>query len=172
MSELEVSEAIVEKVAITELIHRSCRGIDRMDKELAKSVWHADSVADFSALGGYCGDGYGYVEHATAMHSHMEAHMHLATNILIDLDGDRAASETCIFVTLQHRNEDKLLQYSTWCRYLDQWSKRGGRWGIDKRLGVADFDEVREVTRANPESTGRRDRSDPSYLNFASCGDG
>jgi len=167
MTDTEMLTAIADRLTIIDLIHNSCRGIDRMDKELAYSVWHEDAIADFSALGGYLGDGRGYVDQATEMHGHMEAHMHLAGNILIELEGNRAASETCIFVSLQQRDGERLVRYSSWCRYLDQWSKREGRWGIDKRTGISDFDEVREVTGTGLEATGLRSRADLSYANFA-----
>ncbi len=58
---------------------------------------------------------------------------------------------------------DKIKQVATWGRYLDQWSRKDGRWGIDKRIAIIDFDEVREVTSMRASSAGRRDKTDPSY---------
>jgi len=52
---------------------------------------------------------------------------------------------------------------SVWGRYVDQWSCRNGRWGLDKRLSIRDFDEIREVKAMYDHDVGRRDRSDPSY---------
>ena len=50
-----------------------------------------------------------------------------------------------------------------WNRYIDQWSKRNGRWGIDHRYTIIDFDEVREIAPIASHDRGRRDREDPSY---------
>jgi hypothetical protein len=64
---------------------------------------------------------------------------------------------------------DQLTQITSWCRYLDQWSRRAGRWAIDKRMIILDLDEVRPVVPLSSSTRGRRDRSDPSYANFADC---
>src|SRR3546814_1877991 len=45
----------------------------------------------------------------------------------------------------------------------DLWSRRDGRWGLDQRLAIRDFDEIRDVTAMYEHDVGRRDRSDPSY---------
>ena len=48
-------------------------------------------------------------------------------------------------------------------RYLDRWSRREGRWAIDRRVYLHDFGGVREITGSTLPETGRRDRADPSY---------
>jgi hypothetical protein len=48
-------------------------------------------------------------------------------------------------------------------RYIDRWSRRNGRWGIDKRIFLCDLDEVRNITNLNESHDGRRDREDASY---------
>jgi len=58
---------------------------------------------------------------------------------------------------------EQLKQMTVWARYLDRWSRRDGRWGIDKRITVIDFDEIRDVTSMSQAQASRRDRSDPSY---------
>ena len=40
---------------------------------------------------------------------------------------------------------------------------RAGRWGLDRRTLVMDFDEIRPVTEMNRHERARRDASDPSY---------
>ena len=37
------------------------------------------------------------------------------------------------------------MQIGVWGRYIDQWSRRNGHWGLDKRNSIRDFDEIREV---------------------------
>jgi len=51
-------------------------------------------------------------------------------------------------------------------RYLDRWSRRAGRWAIDHRVWVLDFDEQDRPVTARPPGGGSRDRSDPSYALF------
>jgi hypothetical protein len=160
-------QSVVDRLEITDLVYRYCRSMDRMDVDLGYSIWHEDSVADYSAAGGYKGSGRGFIDWVTANHRHMKSHAHLVSNILIELDGDRAASETYVFVTLQRLEGQTVQQIACWCRYLDQWSRRGGRWGIDKRVSVMDMDEVREVKPLfTGAGIGRRDGTDPSYEFF------
>jgi hypothetical protein len=59
--------------------------------------------------------------------------------------------------------DGKFQQISVWSRYIDQWSRRNGIWGIDKRVTLRDFDEIREVTPMTPNTDGLRSPSDPSY---------
>jgi hypothetical protein len=108
-------------------------------------------------------DGPGFVDAACETHRKMLAHSHQIANIIIELDGDRAGSETYVTATLQLVKREQLRQLTMWGRYIDQWSRRNGRWGIDKRLQITDFDEIRDVKAASKQERTQRDRSDPSY---------
>ena len=155
-------QAVADRLAITDLIYRYCRSVDRLDIPLGHSIWHDDSYADYGA-DVYQGDGRGVIDLICAQHLKTLAHLHLVTNILIELDGDRASSESCHFATLRIAAGEGFRQISVWGRYLDSWSRRDGRWGIDRRHTVRDFDEIRDVTPLQHHDVGRRDRSDPSY---------
>jgi hypothetical protein len=93
----------------------------------------------------------------------MLAHSHQITNVIIDLDGDRAGSESYVMASLQMKAGEQTKQMSVWGRYIDRWSRRDGRWGIDKRVTVIDFNEIRDVMPMIATSLGARDRGDPSY---------
>jgi hypothetical protein len=93
----------------------------------------------------------------------MLAHSHQISNIIIELDGDRAGSETYVTGTLRLMKREQLRQLTMWVRYVDEWSRRNGLWGIDKRVQITDFDEIRDVMPASDQERTRRDRSDPSY---------
>ncbi len=79
------------------------------------------------------------------------------------MNGDRAGSESYAFATLRIRRGETLQQMTIWSRYIDRWSRRNGRWGLDQRIAIRDFDEIREVVPLGDHDVGRRDRSDPSY---------
>jgi hypothetical protein len=86
------------------------------------------------------------------------------SNIIIELEGDRAGSESYVTANLRIQRGDQIQQMTVWSRYVDQWSRRAGRWGLDKRIAIRDFDEVREITPLSGVQTmGSRDRNDPSY---------
>ena len=58
---------------------------------------------------------------------------------------------------------EQLKQLTVWARYVDRWSRRDGRWGIDEARHLRDFDEIRDVVALSGPDRSRRDRSDPSY---------
>jgi hypothetical protein len=162
MTDAEILCAVADRQQITDLIYRYCRSVDRLDIPLGHSVWHEDGIADYGETV-YQGNGRGVIDHICAQHRHTLHHSHQVSNIIIELDGDRAGSESYVTASLRVRGGDQLKQMTVWGRYIDRWSKRNGRWGLDKRLSVRDFDEVRDVTVMYEHDIGRRDRSDPSY---------
>jgi hypothetical protein len=153
---------VVDRQAITELIYRYCRSVDRLDIPLGHSIWHHDGYADYGAAI-YQGNGRGVIDYICGQHRHTLHHSHQVSNIIIDLDGDRAGSESYVTASLRVRRGEQLEHVTVWGRYIDQWSRRDGCWGLDKRISIRDFDEVRDVTAMYEHDTGRRDHSDPSY---------
>ena len=151
---------VADRLAITEQIYRYCRSVDRLDVPLGHSVFHPDSYADF---GIYKGSGRGWIDFICEEHRRFLHHSHQVTNIIIDVDGDRAGSEAYVTATLRARDGDKVMQRQFWARYIDQWSRREGHWAVNKRECVIDFDSLTEVTPIAEHKRSRRDSSDPSY---------
>ncbi|WP_292930988.1 nuclear transport factor 2 family protein [Novosphingobium sp. PASSN1] len=166
---------LAAKQAISEQIYRYCRGLDRMDLELALSVWHDDGTVDFGAV---ASPDTGLATAAIPVRDHFArawpyreqffAHSHQATNILIDLHGDTAVSETASISILQRKLENgDIAQDLYWGRWLDRWSFRSGRWALDHRQAVLDCHMPAQFAPGplnNPQtSLSRRDRTDPSY---------
>lgn len=162
MNDLEILRSLADRQQITDLIYRYCRSVDRLDIPLGHSVWHGDGIADYGK-GFYQGNGRGVIDHICAQHQHALHHSHQVSNIIIELDGERAGSESYVTTTLRVQRGEQLKQIIVWGRYVDQWSRRNGRWGLDKRVSILDFDEIRDVTAMYEHDTARRDRSDPSY---------
>ena len=154
------AQEVADRMAIADQIYRYCRSVDRLDVPLGRSVFHADSYADF---GIYKGTGPGWIEFVCKEHLRFLHHSHQVTNIVIDIDGERAGSEAYVTATLRRRDGDKVMQHQFWARYVDEWSRREGRWAIDRRECVIDFDSISEVTPLNDNKRSQRDRTDPSY---------
>lgn len=152
---------VADRQAITDQLYRYCRAMDRIDHQLGYSIWHEDGTADYGH--NFQGTGRGFVDHVCLQHSHLLMHSHQLSNIIIELDGDQAGSESYVTATLRMRRDDKLLQMSVLNRYVDRWSRRDGRWALDHRIAVIDMDEIREVTPMRDHDQGTRDRGDPSY---------
>lgn len=154
------NQDVADRLAITEQIYRYCRSVDRLDVPLGHRVFHSDSYADF---GTYKGSGRGWIDYVCQEHLKFLHHSHQVTNVIIEVAGDRAGSESYVTATLRSREASKVLQRQFWARYVDEWSRRDGVWAIDKRECVIDFDSIGDVTMINEHTRSRRDASDPSY---------
>lgn len=153
--------AIADRLAITDVIHHYCRAMDRIDPELGYGVWHWDGTADYGPI--FHGSGRAFVDWACEQHRRMIAHAHRISNLLVQTDGETASSECYVTVHLRYDAGGQLEELTSHGRYLDRWSRRAGRWAIDRRTFVQDFDERRAVAATQLEGWGRRDRDDPSY---------
>lgn len=162
MNQTNSTQALADKQAITENIYRYCRSVDRLDVPLGHSIWHEDGHADYGKEF-YQGPGKGVIDLICKGHLNMLHHSHQVSNILIDLNGDSAGSEAYVTATLRAEKDGQLIQMAIWGRYCDQWSRRNGRWGLDKRVFVLDFNEMRPVKELNRSGITKRDNTDPSY---------
>lgn len=155
-------DQIADRLAITDQIYRYCRAMDRMDHDLGYSIWHADGTADYGEAN-FIGSGRDFIDHVNRQHAHLAAHSHQVTNVLIEVDGDGAGSESYCIATLQMQRGDKRMRMLVHSRYIDRWSKRDGRWAIDHRIALMDLAEIAEITPMPLHKTGSRDTDDPSY---------
>jgi hypothetical protein len=156
-------QTLADKMAIQEQIRSYCRAVDRLDNALGHSVFHEDSVADY---GGdfYNGPGRGVIDTIIESHDGLLSHSHQVTNVLIEVYGDTAGSESYVYGTMRRdAGGGKLMQLGVWARYLDKWAKREGRWAITNRMVVYDHEEVRDVKPMGQQIRSARDASDPSY---------
>jgi hypothetical protein len=154
---------IADRQAITEQLYRYCRSMDRRDIALGHSVFHEDSTADYGP-GSWVGSGRGFIDHVAELHARdFDAHSHQITNVIINLDGDRASSESYVTVALRYTEDGQPKLFRVWARYLDKWSRRDGHWAIDNRLLIIDVDELRDVAPRSASYRGARGPTDPSY---------
>lgn len=151
---------LADQNAITELLYRYCRAVDRIDAVLGKSIFHDDATADYGDF--YQGSGHGVIEAVCASHRAAVATSHQVTNILFNLGADRASTEAYHHAVIRMAVDGKLMQITIWGRYIDSWSRRAGCWGIDHRLVLRDLDTIAQIT---PLAAGEphRDQGCPSY---------
>lgn len=154
--------ALADKDAIRNLIYTYCRAVDREDVALGHSIWHDDGYADYGA-DFYQGPGKGVIDKTCHDSRQLLSQSHQVTNMLIELDGDRAGSETYISSTYRLEQKGVLMHMAVWGRYLDRWEKRSGRWGLVHRQVIFDHDEIRPVTPMGRAKGFARGNSDPSY---------
>ncbi len=164
---------VIDKQAITEIIYRYCRGLDRMDKALTLSCWHEGGTDDHGAL--FSGTAEDFVAWVWPVHEAMERTQHTISNILIQVDGDRAGAESYYTVYLRTPAEGGVVDIVGGGRYCDEFEKIDGVWRIRHRQSVSDWTQVLPVGEQNlsgaippnnPDNrtiTGVRDPSDYSY---------
>ena len=162
--------SLLDERAIRETLARYCRGVDRMDLPLARSCWHGDGTADYRGM--FEGSADALLEWMWKLHEQMETHSHQITNVLIELAGERAASEAYVTVVLRTRaGRTPARDIGSRGRYVDRWSRRDGRWAIDHRIYLNDWTRSLPVEGApDVPFTGRRDRDDASYDVMESLG--
>ena len=151
----------LDRQAITELIYQYCRAVDRLDPDLGAAIWHDGGKIDLGPL--WRGTGREWMDFTCDIHRRQVlVHSHRISNVTIRIDGDQASSEAYLNATVRMYEDEVLKQWTHWGRYIDQWSWRDGRWGIDVRQYIEDFAEVRDASPTGVEA-GKRDKSDLSY---------
>jgi SnoaL-like domain len=175
MTESAIDE-LVAKQAITEVLHRYCRGIDRRDWELLRSCYHADAHDDHAI---YRGEREGLIDFMREfITAQVSATKHTVTNILISVTGDTATAESQIHAW--HRmlpesgaSDAPPTDLAVSARNVDRLERRDGEWRFASRILV--FDWVRSETIEGeafdfgPEAIwSRSDRTDVSYAGSAS----
>jgi hypothetical protein len=158
----EVLAELAAREAIRQQLHNYCRAMDRRDDELGYAVWHADGTADYGP-GVFQGSGHDFVDQVSRHHLNRTVHSHQIATVGIVVNGDRAASEAYVSVRLRTAADHGFTEEFYAGRYLDRWSRRDGRWAIDHRIWVLDFDEADRPVRTRLASESSRDSSDPSY---------
>ena len=154
-----------DKAASREGLSRYCRGLDRMDKDMARAVFAPQASANYYGI--YTGTGHGFIDWVWEAHRGMETHSHQITNVLIELDGDSAVSEAYVTVVLQQQRETGAVEIQARGRYLDRWSKRAGCWLIVEREHVIDAQSEVPLQAIAKSAESRRDRDDASYRFFS-----
>jgi hypothetical protein len=161
---------VAAKLAIGEVLARYCRAMDRMDRDLALSVWHADGTAHYDGF--FEGTAAGAIDAIWEAHDRVWRHTHQIANTVIEVNGDRAASETYVTATMWgHPTDEGMFELVAKGRYLDRWSKRDGRWAIDHRVELGDVNSFRTLPPGSwlmASELATRDRTDPSYELFRS----
>lgn len=163
---------LLVKQEIRDAHSRYCRAMDRRDEALAASTWHDDGTADYGDI--FKGSGAGFAAWVTETHGNFDRHSHQITNVYTEVapSGEAAVSEAYVTVALWTVPDSMgtVTQVTSRGRYLDQWERRDGRWGIAARRYVEDYTTAQplssdEVSAASKDS--RRDPDDPSYRLFA-----
>ena len=130
------AEQLADRATITDLIYRYSRAVDRLDAELLRSVYWPDGTDDH---GIFAGNAMDYVDWVIAYVGEWISTHHDNSNVLVELDGDRAFVECHWTGWYRMRNGDDVLDTVANGRYLDRFERRDGEWRIAHRVCVSDW---------------------------------
>ncbi len=159
-------EDLLDQVALRDLLMRYCRGCDRRDFALVRSLYHDDAIDDHGAM--FHGGPDAFVAWLPQAMATWDATRHMIGNSLFVVDGDMAEGEH--YVEAWHRTPaPDAREYVVHGRYLDRYAKRSGVWKFLHRSLVFDHGHIRAVEGEVLERLGREaphghaDRRDPSW---------
>lgn len=157
---------LADRQAIMDCAVRFSRGVNRLDRELLKSVFHPDAIDDHSF---FVGNREQLVRWIEGVYRELEITQHFVTNQTVELDGDTAHAETYWLVANVTRDGGKVILRGG--RYIDRLERRNGIWAISARVCLIEWNCGTEELQMPPAAlalmakTGipRRDSQDPSY---------
>lgn len=159
-------ENIADRLAITDVLLKHCRGLDRGDGALIQSCYWEGAEVDY---GSYKGPADAFAELVVqALAGGYELTRHCIGNTLVAIDGDRARSESYVDAAhLMHGGEQEMRFGG---RYLDRLEKREGDWRLLHRQVVMDWSRTTAITDERSSEAfealakGRNDAGDPLHL--------
>lgn len=124
--------ALLDKQQIHEVLARYLRAVDRGDVEGVAACYLPDATEDHGGV--FSGTARDYLLSIADVLRHPRGRtMHCMTNLLIDLDGDRARAESYVTTFSAVRTPDGHGHSFVGARIIDRMERRDGRWGIAHR---------------------------------------
>lgn len=136
MTDTSEIQRLLDKQAITEVLYRYSRGVDRCDRSILATVYWPEAQDDHMV---FQGSGDSLLDYLSTAVLHMRTQHRLA-NILVEFDG--AAAARCESYVVAYHNmavENGREDVIFGGRYLDRFEKRAGEWRIAHRKLVMDF---------------------------------
>lgn len=173
MSNINLSEELItfiqdqkDRHEIKQALLRYTRGVDRFDKKMMASAYHADAWDDHGVAEGNPDQ---FTDWAIGWHGeNQKQHQHIITNHNAEIDGDTAHTETYYIFWGENNDAPPTLAFG---RYVDRFEKRDGVWAIAHRVCVNQYAgeftaiDIPEEYLALQHATGpnTRDKTDISY---------
>lgn len=160
-------QTLIDRQDIMDCLIRFSRGIDRFDRELFLSAFHADATI---AAGPFVGGPADLCDWSFAMHQDYQIlTQHDLLNHSCEIDGDTAHCETYYLFVARNRDESAMLAGG---RYVDRVERRDGQWKIALRTNAIEWSVAPtsvplpfgDLPGIDLNGTSERSRADISYI--------
>lgn len=119
---------LIDKQEITESLARYMRAVDRGDLDTLRASYLPGAIEEHGGV--YSGPASSYVDSIERTLTHPRSlTTHVLSNVLIELDGDRAHVECYVTAFARVKAGDTL----TVARMIDVFERVDGRWGVRHR---------------------------------------
>jgi hypothetical protein len=154
-------QAVLDKHQIRETIVRSARAADREDHDLMRSAFHPDGRFRRGR------EARDHLVRDLSLFRECKSSNHTISNVLIELQGDVAFSETYLVTYIRVDRDGRDFDIVSGSRYLDRHERREGIWRITFREVVQDWSRIDPVVETWATTLsyepGLRSRDDLSY---------
>ena len=157
--------SLADRLAIQDVLHHHCRGLDRNDGPAVAHCYWPEAEVDY---GNFQGPASQFAELiGPALSEAYQLTRHCISNTLISFDGSTARAES--YVEASHLAADGNSEMRFGGRYLDLLEKRGDQWRMTFRRVVMDWSQTRPLADERQSaafaalSKGRNDHQDPLY---------
>jgi hypothetical protein len=150
---------LIAKEEIRELALLYCRGVDRKDGALLRTLYTADATDTHGDS--FDGPAEAYLDFLERAFPHMRYSGHHVCNHLISVEGDRGEGE--IYAIAWHVIPDRKggwIEDVMCVRYIDHYRREAGRWRFAKRVVTYDHRTQRPLATPGTAALGA---DDPSY---------
>jgi hypothetical protein len=150
-----------DRQEILDLALRYARAADRRDYALFEAIFTADA-----RVSGHRGDpdtappsfaleGRDAIVAAMRALERFESTLHLVSNQLVEIDGDRAHGETYCTAHHIHREDGRAMDHTMAIRYQDLLVRTNGRWRFQQRRLAIDWERHAPLREDAPPAARR-----------------
>lgn len=131
-------EKLIAKSEIYDLSCKYMRGLDRLDIELLKSVFHEDAWCDYGFIKS---DAFEFTQFCMDALKEHHANHHMIGNILIEFSDNEDEAFGEVYFQAYHKVNENGQTNDIFIsgRYLDRYEKRNGIWKIVYRSEIVDW---------------------------------
>lgn len=144
-------QELSDRAELLDLVMRYCRGVDRRDYALIRSLYWDDAVDDHGDM--FCGSPDEYIAWLPSALEPLDCTIHSIGNSLFVVDHDMAEGEhtSVNFHRTRAQPRQEIIIHG---RYLDRYEKRDGVWKFARRKIIFDHGYVQPVNEDGLSAAG------------------